>query len=646
MSRFTYSNSVKSFNGSCTSKLLFDNKDGSTNRIFCTEDTCVTAILIPTGVTAPCNSVMKPSGYLLEKFDWGLEGGPWGPVNIDYGVLLASPNEFVGDGAKFIKPYLLPSGVAACAMDTDQFGRARFKGNAFNPGTWDIQDTSNAGYAQLAGALLNSKVIDPAAALGKNKYLPLNYYPDGCSVRATAYEVPDITYYDVGVDPIPPQPHDVVFENVAIPCGKSNPYSLFWEFVTEFAEYETCIKPYAGLCGVPYTPTGCPQPDMVALSGAWTYDPVLGGSNRSARSYFPTLDRDPTNIVTRGIRTDTTFVTGYRMQRYVQLFHTAKLTTSSASVSVGMRDIETRIRQLGYRAKWKFKSAEVNTVYISGNKQLTFYLAEAYYAGRGNVTIEVSYEKIPNPPSRATYEYGPYRDTVPVEYQRLYWSESYHEHEYEYIPVSPKYKKKYFNPPFQGWLREFTPTPYQTWPYPVINSSVTGTHYVIGQLGNVDAGVPAWYPAGQSHEHKPPFKSLTSVLTAKNYEQPLKWKPITPKNLAFQCSGYYRAVVDPTYISYFGQRFTRLGNVFYPKPAILYASFPGTPDNFKIWRKLITDGSSYSPGGDFSLGYSRRTEWFNGTCPFYVDYDNTLSGKVYSYNLCKTYLVPYIMPTG
>lgn len=644
MSRFTYSNSVKNFNGSCTSKLLFDNKDGSTNRIFCAEDTCVSAVLTPSGAAAACNSVMKPSGYLLEKFDWGLSGGPWGPVSIDYGFILPSPNEFVADGSKFTKPSVISSGVASCAMRLDSFGRKVFKSDAFNPGTWDIQDTSNAGYSALAEAALNAKIVDPAAALGKNKYLPANYYPDGCSVQATAYEEPDITYYDVGVDPIPPEDHDVTFYDVSVAVG-SGDGSLYTEFPTEYAFYSGCVQP-VGLCGVIYNIACHGTPDMVALSGAWTYSPASGGGNRNARSYDPTRDRDPTNIVTRGIRSDTTFVTGYRMQKYVQLFHTAKLTTSSASVSVGMRDIETRIRPLGYRAKWRFKSVNLDgkTVYVSGSRQKNFYVSTFYFTARADVTITVSYEKIPNPPSRNTYEYGPYRDTVPTEYQRLYWSESYHEHEYEYIPVSTLFKKKYFNPPFQGWLREFTPTPYQPWPYPVITGGVTGTHYVIGQVSTTTP--PAWYPAGQTHEHKTPFKSLTSVVTAKNYKLPLKWRPITSTNLRFQCSGYYRAVVDPTYISYGGQLFTRLGNVFYPNPAILYASFPGTPDNFQIWRKLITDGSTYVAGGQFSLGYSSRTEWFNGTCPFDVNYDNSLSSKNYLRNLCESTIVPYIMPTG
>ena len=77
------------------------------------------------------------------------------------------------------------------------------------------------------------------------------------------------------------------------------------------------------------------------------------------------------------------------------------------------------------------------------------------------------------------------------------------------------------------------------------------------------------------------------------------------------------------------------------------AYLPGTPNDFKIFRRKISDTSTATSNSKpIKLSYSNKREWFNGTCPFSLDFNYNKSDHIFIENNCSTTLVPHIEPSG
>lgn len=590
MSRFTFYGDSKRFNANCTSDLLFDNLDGSDERIFCTESTCVDSQYRGLPISGPCLNSMVPAPSTGETFVWGLEGGSWAP-SINYGEIFpASPNEFVANGARFITPQ--PITFTGCNWSYQpSIGRYEINQNAFSS-NWAIQETSYTGYQAMASNSLN-RAINIPSGLGSNIYSPafvnnnIAFGFNGCLVFKTYTEPIESGFFNVGVDPDVPPPHDVTFPNVLITL---TPNFIFHQsgavpdaqYAAEKAFFDNYVLGGDPCNGVTYSSGNHPGPDLASLAVNWTYSAASGGSLHNARSYSPILDRDPPAGYQKGIRTDSMFITGYKMQRFVQRRHTVAFGTGGASIQSALSHTETRIGLLGYRAKWVFKSATPTYVFPS---VLTFTGTSVTYSfqAKASIVVTVSYDK----------------------------------------------------------LTAYTPK--------TTDPLTSANHYLIVKERYAGEILPGTF---FTHSANPPSSDISNVLSPKNvsktlyYTYPVPWNTA---NMQFRYSKYYTPVISPPgtgYISYGGQNFTRLGNVAHPSYPYYLMTLPGTPSNFKIWRRLVEDGSTSSIGGDFSLGFSNRTEWFNGTCPFDLKFDRDLSDNLYLPNLCSSTIVPYLEPTG
>lgn len=664
MAKFTFKGKTDKFNPNCTSTLLFDNKDGSTKRIFCDQTTCVDSHYVPTGVITPCRTQMLPADYTDEKFVWGVEGGPW--INsVDYSGFGSSPNEFVGGGTfSRVKAPLEPSGCGWIYIGgtTNRW----LINQKFFSNSWDIQDTSNAGYGAMSGGDLSGKEIDPATAIGTNIFEPQSTYLAGgtCGVTKTVYEIPEITYYDVG-SRLVPEPHIVEFPDALIeltPAKEISGYHETSDFIADQDYYEAYIKPAlagAGKCGMAYDQENHPGPDMPAIINAFTYTNNNSSfGNLGARSYYPPFDNDalPGNTVKRGVRADTIFHTGYRMQKYVQVKHDVVFAKGFSRISAGLRHIETRMYALGYYAVWEFVSVTPKTVYASicptcaptdhpGDYRYTRYRFQA----KASVKIRVSYVSL----NSNFIEYGPFRKDLPTGIQPGQLT--------KYDPPvnyseNHSYQGDMLTPPWAGWTWERSLNPYT---YDSTNNPpptmVLGSHYLI-TLGSDFGGRPIW-AAQATHLSSALPDSLTDIRNPKKlstllyYKNKMNW--VTgPNPFSYLVSQYQRANVDPSYISYGGQKFSRLGNTLYPPSialgkAIKYAGNPGSPDDFNIFRRKV---SSTSPTTNslvpINLSYSAKREWFNGTCPFELDFNFNKSSHTYLKNQCSVRLVPHIEPSG
>lgn len=650
MAKFTFKGKADKFNPNCTSTLLFDNKDESTERIFCTETTCVDSVYTPSGVTTSCRTQMLPAGHTDEKFIWGVEGGPW-ISNVSYSGFEPSPNEFVEAGARFIKVQK-PADPSGCGWKYIAGITNRWLLNQDHfSSSWDIQDTANAGYAAMAGGDLNGIEVNPAAAIEPKFFEPNFYAPYGCYVSNGAYEIPKITYYDVGSRLIPDE-HIVEFPDALIQLNFSRRLNLsepsLSGFFDDTAYFNTYVKPaLAGPnCGMAYSSGNHPDPNP-AIIDAFTFDGTGSTSKRlNARFYYPTKDNDalPGNTVKRGVQTGVDITTGYRMQKYVQIKHEAIFGTFESRISSGLRHIETRMYPLGYSARWEFINVVPKTVYATIYTAGSQYPWQVYsFQAKASVFIRVYYI----PFNYDVYEYGPFRKDVPTGIQPGQLS-----------PYNPPvayseantYKGDILNPPWLGWKWERSLNPFNYDPrYNPPPAIVLGSHWLItGDSGGWRA-LPThtfgFLPSDINDLRNP--KKLKTLLYYIN-----KLNRVTANDaFNYWMSQYAQCVVDPSYISYGGQSFTRLGNTYLPPAtngkAIRKSSIPETPDDFKIFRKKVSDTSINTVNSQpIKLSYSAKREWFNGTCPFELNFDRNQSSKVFIKNQCETTIKPYIEPSG
>lgn len=605
MAKFTFKGKKDKFNPNCTSTLLFDNKDGSTERIFCEQTTCVDSHYVPTGVITPCRTKLLPAGYTDDKFIWGVEGGPW-VVSIPYSGFGSINNAFYPAGITLskVKPIADPSGCGWRTFFNGQNYSTTLNAGFFS-NSWDNpQGLMNAGYSPMGGDL-NGAEIDPAKILGNTIFNPAVTYDYtygsllGCGVQKVNWEPPAITYYDVGSSLVP-EPHDVVFPDASISLmstGLQIQEPSLPGFTEDLLYYNTYVKEaLAGpnKCGMGYAPEH-PPIDMPKVIAAFT---DTTGSKSGYSSGFRT---------------------GYRMQKYIQKKHLAIYSESQSSLAFGIRHIESIVRPLGYKPVYSFVSAVPRTVYASYHPGFVNYPKIGYaFTAKATVTVRVSYI----PFTSNVYEYGPYRDTLPPEWNNGWQAELM------------TYNGRYLTSPWLGWLWERSnhDNPSQN-PQPTI---VLGNHYLITM--NLVGGKPTWGFA-YSHTGSALPDNIASPDDPRRlkdllyYRKKLNWNNISqPYSMIMsQYSGPGGVLLPPAIGGYARQN----------------AYLPGTPNDFKIFRRKILEASIVTNNSKpIRLSYSNKREWFNGTCPFSLDFNFNKSDHIFIKNNCSSTIVPHIEPSG
>jgi hypothetical protein len=553
------------FNPFCTSSLVYDKKDSSTNRIFCMEETCIDHAYTPTGIPTVCGANMLPSGYTGQRFEWGVEGGPW-TLEVDYASNYPpSPNEFIGlaqlepeppvsGGSNFGRCYTQPNGTVTIGYNMTAFSN-----------TWKVVDTTPIGYHAMGGGALNGRSIDPAKHLGTNDYKPVTQYygySQTCGVGKSVLVEPEIGYYDVGTRDVPP-PHEVTFSDVfiqnigsfvansgGIPIANDSNTAYHREFIQLY------IRNALLNC------RGIKQGYVPGI-----HPPIPSGINPISTNFAirdPVRDSESLTTFNKGY--SQFFRTGYRMQKYVQEGHTASFTQQGASITSKFRDIETRTRTLGYRPIVRVKSITPQNLIIHGS----FFAPYPYLYHACDVVavvvVEVSYRSLDadlDPNSLAAYEYGSTIDPGVLLAKGARCDRSY--------------PKGTWSPPWTQYRNEAIYCSNT-------NNDFFGHHNMVSSTNTL----LAWQNAGVgTHGAGAPPSSAANVLSPKNRSKVAYYTyPLSKTNFttAFNANYYYKSRTTPSYLCYFGQSF--------PNPTVHPASFraranmsTGSPNNFKIWRR-------------------------------------------------------------
>jgi hypothetical protein len=441
--------------------------------------------------------------------------------------------------------------------------------------------------------------IDPQGSLGANSFEPTKDEFNRCSVSAVKYDMPEISYYDVGINPVVPQSHDVVFAKAFLNVSNRPTVGPWWdptspwmfdpnppaEVIAFRNSYIAPAQPLQASAGskCPYSPGNHPAMPSLSAFPEWNYNHVVvnspGGyatgrvaaNSRGAKVYHPLADTNDTTKVIRGTTAGPEWHTGYRMQRYKQTANSAKLGAygNTSTIQFAFRDIETRIKAYGYYATWVLKSISPTYIIIGNsvyNQGAPGYPAGIYhYWGvEAVVTITVTYHAF-----NATihpvynYEYGPTPSSNDP---------------YNCNGAPSDYGG--WNPPFERKVlyatRNCSPV------FGSVPATTTGTHFAYGFLNGTAGWGFSYSHTGNSSNNVNDVLSLKSRKRINYYKLPMSWLGGTYVTDATQ---YVSPTVDPTYIAYQGQKFTSA----YGRPSNtrITTSLPTTPNDFKLWRRKV-----------------------------------------------------------
>lgn len=611
MSVFKFVRNSRYFNGVCTSELMYEDKDSSRKRLPCVTTTCVDAFFSGTQPITSCRTLVLPSGYRERFYTWGVEGGPWTMTPSYTEHFPFSNNEFCIHGAR----------ITAAERPVDPTGRV-IKGNYPNyypdpncfANTFAAVDPGKTGYRAMENQNLNGYQIDPTKIGGSYEPVTIFFYSanQGCGVIFPEKIFrPTIEYFDVGTNASPPTSNDVIFNFAYIELsGMVFPYthmqmaqvgSAAWTY------YQTYFKnaEYGNVATLGTTQTWVtgvhPNPLLSEYSN-WSYtnDPTFGRGfsitsqprrdqkARSARVYHPLADySDNTNgPLIRGLTWAPHFHTGYRMQRFVQEKQLGLFARNYSSLAFAVRHIETRMYPYGYYAKWTVKNIEPQTtygVYILGDPTAppsgapwTFdWTARWRSIARGKITVNITYHNfVPRVTDKFKYEYGPERLSNP------------------YNCMERRLESQEFNGPINGWDWEvnycnFVP-PDQKHNIPV-PSLIDGTHWLFTGTRN-GLGTFPWSTLISHYANSQPTDN--SVLDPRSqqrinyYTWPLTW---TSGTFPMSHSSHFAPSFDLNRRGYRGIIFPNSNgtNVMLPYSTSKFVNFPGSPNNFKFWRRLV-----------------------------------------------------------
>ncbi len=601
MSIYKFVRPSRYFNGVCSSTLLYEDKDGDKKRLPCVTETCIDAYFSGTAPITSCRNLVLPSGYKDRLYTWGVEGGPW-TMNVSYSEHFPySNNEFCVHGARLTTAERPLDANARLVIGNYPYFQINPSGFSHN---FQAVDPGKTGYTAMESQSLNGYQIDPSKIGGS--YDPVTtYFPSinqGCGVvQVEKLYRPTIEYFNVGTNADPPSSNIVIFNYALVQLsGIVFPYTqkqtatvgspgwTYWQTYFKNAEFQNIAQ-----LGTTQTWIDGIHPGPIAQEYLnWAYSGVPNVNRdisfvsqgitdsqvKNARVYHPRLDKVETNggPLIRGLTYAPHFHTGYRMQRFVQDKQQALFAQNNSYLWFGVRHIETRMYPYGYYANWTVTSIEPQLTFgqfslgsVAGFND--WYLLWGSWA-RAKITLNITYKSfVPLVPAKFKYEYGAERLSNP------------------YNCMERKLESPDYNEPIEGWdwevmycnlrpdLKPGTPSP----------TVIQGTHclyngFSTGSLWNL---APSHYASTQPTDLGP--LDPRSPQKVNYYTWPLTW---SSGNFTMFHTSHYVLSFDPSRISYRGVIYpidVTNPNVFKPYTTAKQVPFPGTPDNFKFWRRLI-----------------------------------------------------------
>jgi hypothetical protein len=393
------------FNPFCTSSLVFDKKDSSTNRILCMEETCIDHYYEPTVVPTACRVSMLPSGYTTDRFEWGIEGSPW-TLNVDYGKHYPESgftHEFLGAKSTVGGGEAFEAGGNFMIRTTNSNGSYNYhvNQNAFN-NKFNLAKLKSDGYRAMSSRDLNGRSIDLGTLMGAREYSPTRVSWNNslrCGVSAGINPPPEISYFDVGSSELP-DTHTVTFPDYLI----DNQYMSYVNDGSSgnLAIYESYIKyalpPNAAIGIKQGYASGIHPPLPSGIEAQITSDLMS-----FIPKWNPAFDSNNSTNVVNGSEFTRNFITGYRMQKYVKETHNVYFTDAGAKVESFFTHEEHPVRMLGYTPELSIVSITPENYFIKSATGNISYLGGI----KASVVISVTYKPYPfNANSYASYEYG------------------------------------------------------------------------------------------------------------------------------------------------------------------------------------------------------------------------------------------------
>lgn len=639
-STFTFSNDNRYYNPLCDSELLYQDENGDTDRIFCLQSSCIAPIFTETGVPLLCDTVLKPAGYTTRKFEFGADDAAW-TLNANYAGFTYINNQFVA-------PFQIGESEPGqdCMVFQRVYNTAFQNGNQIyvtKAGAYFIGTPNSSlkkvvpakdGFQPMSSQGLANTTID-AESVGSALLKPyLLNYPHYCTSAKSLLEMPQISYFDVGTRSVPAS-NTVTLKNASIAVSPVIiPFGDFWggsqPYGATFGSNNSYIQCDAGgilnrTAGNQY-PICCAQADGSAIIVNNSLMAQYYNSNSSSSNTFCKILWENQNGVATNSRT---VITGYRIQKYVQKRHQISFSQGYPQILSGARDIEMKIYPLGYTISWEYVGATPTKSVIGNNFKYNYFSNPESYTVQptawGDVEIKFTYTPFDRTDVRY-HEYGPMYASNP--------------------PGLDLRQEGAYNPPW-GAMRLQSNINIAPWDY-YINFLLSGGYTCGAGLGSTAlitvASRLVSYGSGfgsQQYQDLDFGVSTThkSNVVFNNDSMPngTPTHPLSPQNLATVLKFEYpladlRAMYLVTMIN---------GRNFIPQP--LQTSKPTS--KAYLWRRLLGELNSLQ-STSIDLTFSNRKQWFNGTCPFDLKYDNIDSDEEYHPSSCSSSIKPILWPTG
>lgn len=679
-STFTFTNDNRYYNPLCDSELLFQDQDGDTNRIFCIQSSCIAPIF--SGAVGTCDNTLKPSGYANKTFEWGTSDASW--------TLNANYDGFPYMTGQFVAPFqITASETGAACMVWQRVRNGTFYDANGQPwtqkyGAYYVQNPNNsfkkvvpgkAGFQPMKVKSLTGTKIDAGNA-GSSILVPY-LYPSPYFCNSTMYflEKPEITYFDVGTRNVPGS-NVATLKDAGIkvmpvtvaPNVDSDPFLPYGSITlgnnVNWFGYVECDsasafnnrvagRDYQICCAQKNAPvtvdTSYYSTDRTNLpayrANPYNFNPDLGANN----SIVGISWEDATGASTGS----KTVITGYRIQKYVQKAHTINFAKGYPEIQSGARHIEAKIYPLGYKITWEFVSAtpkKVITIFNEYGTGVQYNYGPPYY--------------VPPEPYGCCYTRPGFwtRDLISITATPTAWGDvqirftytpfDYSKY-YEYGPmaedntqdISGLQNESGYNAPWLSFRCDKSNRYYDCWNQ-YIGFLINGGLSSGAGIGST--ALITTYPRSVSTGYGFGSYTITDLLfgtsTTHKSKIPLLGNkmpdlpsdPLSPQNTSGILNFKY-----PLTDLYPMQLATLInGRINAPNPQPAQTSKP--TQKAYLWRRLVD--SIQNTVVDFT--FSNRKEWFNGTCPFDVKYDNIESNIQYNPESCTASIKPYVLPTG
>lgn len=659
MATFTFSNDNRYYNPLCDSELLYQDEDGDTNRIFCTQSSCIAPIF--SGAIGTCDNTLKPSGYTNRTFEWGVREGSW-TLNANYAG-------FIKETGVFYDPFQITESEpgSECMINVTvtrirdwtgytyiQKRYGEYAANMAFKASW-----KKVGFTPMQDRPLTGTTMTPSL-VGSKILTPFEYGNYGCTDILAYTEPPTVTYFDVGTRQVPLS-NVATLKNAPIkvmPVILPFPGYAVWEADEEYEVYEdygavgtnqgqiTWVACDANVNRAPRVqpyPVCCAQksPSLTVDTSAYStdrsnlieyrkniynYNPDLGANN------FGTING--TNGVYIGLPNDRVN-TGYRMQKYVQKTYSAYFSQYRPSIECGAKDLECVCYSLGYKIRWEFVSATPTKCIIKNytvHEWTPYYYVPPLFTPTGQKIRDgqwtrdpVSYIGTPTAwgdvQIRFTYEPYDYstEEALEEELTATPWGSVF----YPYTTI------RWYDPSNNtlGFINFLLSggrsdgSGYGSWGLTTFANRSYSTGYGFGAIIINDRIFDDNITHGSSLNGGAMVSDVNNVLSPRNRQRILHFE--YPLN-SFSSMSSLKTI--------------RNGQIYNPQP--LQTSKPNSTGY--LWRRLVGDLNS-PEYLDFT--FSNRKQWFNGTCPFDLKYDNIESDVNYHPEACTSILKPIIAPT-